>query len=839
MPDRPDEFDRRSGSAVERPLRPGNRTAAAGREFLKAFSGDLGALAAPLRRFLIVAPRVTADFFVAARTTASSAAVRATASSARNGWPLVRGLVRGLVLGIVPVCIGGALIAACAMLWALHGLPIDGPAHPQPKPTLLLEAADGTPLGRVGPLKFAEAPLHAFPPILVNAVLSIEDRRFYKDFGVDPLGILRAARADRRAGKIVEGGSGITQQLVKRVYLDDDERTYTRKLREALLAIWLEFRMSKEAILTRYLNVVYLGDGAYGMEAAARLYFDKPPADLTLPEAALLAGLIQAPSALDPVHHLEAAQARAATVLDAMVANGVIDAATAAAAKAHPATIKDSRQMVQAGSWYTDWVAKPAADLVGGRSGSVRVRTTLEPRLQQLAQQVIDQALEREGRQLHASEGALVAMRPDGAVLAVVGGRDYGESQFNRAVDAQRPPGSAFKLFTYLAALRQGYTPQDTIDGGPIDIKGWKPENFDDEQYGRITLADAFAKSVNTAAVRLAMQVGLDKVIGAARDLGLDAPLKPIPSLTLGTAGVSLINLTGAFASVRADRMRVQPWGVSATGPADGPQTWAAPTQVMSAKTLDPYDKPLLDLLQGVVKNGTGRGAALDGFTAGKTGTSQDYRDAWFIGFNDRLVVGVWVGNDDDSPMNRVVGGTLPASIWKQFMTEAAALPGGNGMQVATSSASGATEDAGNPPSQSSEDQSALPGSSADSAPSWCNVKACNSNYHSFRASDCTYQPWSGPRRICEPGDSTPAQDARTPQAPSDASNAVIAAAPGQCDVAACARNYSSFRASDCTYQPFGAGSRQRCDRPFATTSRAAREPRQAEEAPMSDDDDQ
>jgi penicillin-binding protein 1A len=822
MSDRPDELDRRPRSAGglsrERPRRPGSRTASAGWEFLKALGGDLGALLARLKTFITVAPR---------------AAPRATVGTVRNGWPLVR----GLALGIVAVSVGGALAVACAMLWALHGLPLDGPIAGPPKPTLLLEAADGTPLGRSGPLKFGGAPLKAFPPILVNAVVSIEDRRFYKHLGIDPRGILRAARADRNAGKIVEGGSTITQQFVKIEYLGDDERTYTRKLREALLAIWLEFRISKNTILTRYLNGVYLGDGAYGMEAAARLYFDKPPADLTLPEAAMLAGLIQAPSALDPVHHLEAARARAATVLDAMVANGVIDAAAAAEAKTDPATVKDSRQMAQAGSWFTDWVAKPAADLAGARSGSVRVRTTLVPRLEQLAQQIVDQTLEREGRQLHASEAALVAMRPDGAVLAMVGGRDYGTSQFNRAVDARRPPGSAFKLFTYLAALRHGYTPRDSIDGGPVDINGWKPENFDNEQYGSISLADAFAKSVNTATARLAMIVGLDNVIAAARDLGLETPLKPIPSLALGTAGVSLLDLTGAYAAVRADRVGVRPWGVSATGPGNDPGSWVAATQVQPSKTLDPYDKPLIDLLQGVVKYGTGRGAALDGFAAGKTGTSQDYRDAWFIGFNDRLIVGVWVGNDDDSPMNRVVGGTLPASIWKQFMTEAAALPGNEGMEVATPSTPGATDGDHDSAGQNAlPGQNALSGLSAESAPGWCDVKACGGNYHSFRASDCTYQPWSGPRQICAIGGSMPAQDARTPQATGDASDTASATAPAQCDVAACAKGYSSFRASDCTYQPFGVGPRQRCERPPGPTPPAAFDPRQADEAPLSDD---
>ena len=271
-------------------------------------------------------------------------------------------------------------------------------------------------------------------------------------------------------------------------------------------------------------------------------------------------------------------------------------------------------------------------------------------------------------------------MRPDGAVLAMVGGRDYASSQFNRAVDANRQPGSAFKLFVYLAALRKGYTPQDTIDAGPVDIKGWEPENFDSEHFGRITLAQAFAQSVNTAAVRLAMNVGLDNVIAAARDLGITEPLPEVPSLALGTAGVSLLDLTGAFASVRADHMRLRPWGVAAVGGETGSRMLATLPPLGAGQALDPYQKPLVELLEGVVEHGTGRAAALDGFAAGKTGTSQDYRDAWFIGFDDRLVVGVWLGNDDDKPMKRVVGGGLPASIWKAFMTEATPLLDREGM---------------------------------------------------------------------------------------------------------------------------------------------------------------
>jgi penicillin-binding protein 1A len=714
------------------PQKPGGRTAAAGREFLEALGRDLVALAARLRHF------VTAELERRARSrTPNGAAPGAGVSWARIAGPSVR----RLLLGFAIVGVGAMVVVSGALLWALLGLPIDKPASQLEKPSLLLEAANGEPLGRVGPLTVANVPLQGFSPILIKAVLSTEDRRFYHEIGVDPIGILRAAHANRVAGGIVEGGSTITQQLVKLEYLDNDDRTYIRKLREALLAIWLGERLSKNEILTRYLNRVYLGDGAYGMAAAERLYFDKRPDDLTLAEAAMLAGLIKAPSELDPLRHLDAAQARAATVLDGMVANHVIDAKAANAAKAAPATVKASPRLAPAVSWFTDWVAKGAAQLAGSQPGSVRVRTTLMPDLQNLAQQAVDEALAKQGRRLGVSEGALVAMRPDGAVLAMVGGRNYRSSQFNRAVDANRQPGSAFKLFVYLAALREGYTPQDTIDAGPVDIKGWEPSNFDDEHYGRITLADAFAQSVNTAAVRLAMKVGLGNVIAAARDLGITEPLPQVPSLALGSVGVSLLDLTGAFASVRADHMHVRPWGVAAVGAENGSRMLATVPPLAAAQTLGPYQQPLIDLLQGVVEHGTGQAAALDGFAAGKTGTSQDYRDAWFIGFDDALVVGVWVGNDDDAPMKRVVGGTLPASIWKAFMTEATPVLDHQGTPVAAAPAS-------SPDDQGMPDTQAVAGSSAPGA---CDVQACSSFYHSFRASDCTYQPYDGgPRQLCE-----------------------------------------------------------------------------------------
>ncbi len=807
-PDREAKFAARDTPINAARQKPGSRTAAAASEFLKALGSDLAIFANYLRDLFVTARMRWGRRLAPQSPLAPQSAVTLTNTVARPpGAGRVRTTARGLrrlVFGIAVAGTGTLLVLCCALLWALLGLPIDHAGGVADKPTLLLEAANGDPLGRVGSFTVADEPLKDFPAILIQAVLSTEDRRFYDHPGVDPLGILRAVHANRAAGEVVEGGSTITQQLVKMEYLTRD-RTYVRKLREALMALWLEVHLSKDQILDRYLNRVYLGDGAYGMAAASQLYFNKRPADLTLPEAAMLAGLIKAPSEFDPVHHLKAAHARAATVLDGMVADHVIDVKAANAAKAEPATIKLSRQLAPARSWFTDWAAKSALQLAGSQTGSVRVRTTLLPDLQNLAQQTLDDALAKQGRQLGVSEGALVAMRPDGAVLAMVGGRNYDKSQFNRAVDANRQPGSAFKLFVYLAALRKGYTPQDTIDAGPLDIHGWSPANFDDEHYGRITLAEAFAKSVNTAAVRLAMDVGLDNVIAAARDLGITEPLPHLPSLALGSVGVSLVDMTSAFASVRADRMPVRPWGVAALGPQGASRMLTTAPSLASSRTLDPYQKPLVELLQGVVQHGTGTGAALDGFAAGKTGTSQDYRDAWFIGFNQPLVVGVWVGNDDDSPMKGVVGGSLPASIWKRFVTEATPLLDQQGMRVAVSPAS----DTGQTDNQATLDQQAGEGTSGEPNPS-CNYQACSSTYHSFRPTDCTYQPWgSGARQQCKIGEDS-ANENQSEPAPTVASNA---ASRGQCNVDACARTYSSFNSADCTYQPYGGGPRQLCEK--------------------------
>jgi penicillin-binding protein 1A len=616
---------------------------------------------------------------------------------------------------------------AATLLWALHDLPPGTSVAGSTQPSIILETTDGQPLAQRGPFKTEELALSAFPDHLIDAVLSIEDRRFYSHSGIDPRAILRALTRNIQAGEIVEGGSTINQQLVKILHLER-ERTFRRKIREAVLAIWLDLRQSKDEILTRYLNNIYMGAGATGIPAAALTYFNKKVADLSLAESALLAGLIKAPSQLNPLSDLEAARQRAALVLDAMVADGRLDATMAQLAKDHPATLDPSRVATHAGTWFADWIAGEAAEITGAFRGTMRIRTTLVSELQAVAEQIVTSALAEAGAAHGASQAALVALRPDGAVLAMVGGRSYQDSEFNRAVDALRQPGSTFKLFVYYAALRSGHAWNDRIEDAPLEVDGWKPENFG-RYYGRVSLAEAFARSLNSAAVRLALKVGIDDVAAAARDLGIDAPLSETPSLALGSSEVSLLYLTGAYASVRAGVAPIEPWGIAAFGTAEQPRLFGLGPPVKPERALGPHHEPLVGLLKLVVDRGTGRAAALDGFAAGKTGTSQNYRDAWFIGFNEALVVGVWVGNDDGAPMDEVTGGELPALIWRDFMVKA--------MDVARGA-------------QTSGPSAARPRADADpTAAPRCNYRACARAYRSFRSSDCTFQPYHGRRKLC------------------------------------------------------------------------------------------
>ncbi|UWM74493.1 PBP1A family penicillin-binding protein [Rhizobium sp. WSM4643] len=617
------------------------------------------------------------------------------------------------------------LLAGSLLAWALKDVPWSEIRDGTLKPVVVLETADGTPLVRQGPYQGPYARYDQFPPHLIDAVLSIEDRRFMDHFGIDPRGIGRALLRNLEAGSVVEGGSTITQQLIKLQYLDSD-RTIKRKVQEVVIAVWLEWKLGKREILTRYLNSVYLGAGATGMPAAARIYFNKDVGDLNLPESAMLAGLLRAPSQWNPIDNFEGARQRTMVVLDAMAANGKITAPQAAQAKTSFARLQPTTPTPRSGSWFADWISPQASEIAGSSPGSTTVRTTLVPQLQLIAERVVKSALDSQGKTVGASQAALVAMMPDGAVVAMVGGRDYKESQFNRAVSAMRQPGSTFKLFVYYAALKAGLTLSDQVLDAPIDINGWSPENSGGSYRGWVTLAEAFARSLNTASVALAEEVGLDNVIAAARELGIDAPLANTPSLALGTSEVNLLNLTSAYASVQLGRAPVKPRGIIDFQAAGQPKAFRIGLQSKPNVDLSPYQSDLLGLLQLVVERGTGRGADPGTFAAGKTGTSQNNRDAWFVGFTEALVVGVWVGNDDDAPMKGVTGGALPAHIWRDFMREAATEPMLNGVRSTEAASDG------------------------QGAPQACNITACSRSYRSFRPSDCTYQPYSGSRRLCE-----------------------------------------------------------------------------------------
>lgn len=640
--------------------------------------------------------------------------------------------------------VGAMFILTVGLSWPLHDIHFPSRAAVTSRRVIVLKSTDGHDLLHKGSLRLPPVDAKDMPADVVNAVLSIEDRQFYEHGAIDFTSVLRALKQNIEVGKIVAGGSTITQQLVKILFLGP-ERTYTRKLREAAISIWIEHHLTKDEILTSYLNNVYLGSGATGFPAAAKLYFDKKVTDLSLPETAMLAGMINAPGQDDPLHDLEAARRRAAMVLDAMVDNGKLTEQAALVAKLHPATPGAVEISPPSTGWFVDWVYNKAAAVTPALGGTVRMRTTLDLRLQQLAASIVKSTLAKYGSEKHVGQAALVAMRPDGAVVAMVGGRSYDRSQFNRAVQAERQPGSAFKLFDYYAALRQGFGPDDEILDAPIDVHGWRPDNYGRHHHGEVTLAEAFANSLNDATVRLSQEVGIGQVIAAARDLGLRAPLENNPSLALGTSEVSLLDLTSAYAAVRAGRAPVNPWGISGIKTPNGKDYLPVNRPGESQHSLGQYQAELINLLQGVVEHGTGRAAALQGFAAGKTGTTQDYRDAWFVGFDGSLVVGVWVGNDDHSPMKGVVGGSLPAKIWKDFIEQANA-PTMAGV-TPTPPQTTAPENAQEPPGLSDQ-STALPPAETQSAQ--CNVPACEEYYHSFRTSDCTYQPYWGPRQYCE-----------------------------------------------------------------------------------------
>ena len=545
----------------------------------------------------------------------------------------------------------------------------------KPSPGLTVIGADGRKLIHRASFNGLSVRLEKLPAHLPQAVIATEDRRFYEHFGMDLPGFLRALWANIRAGGVVQGGSTLTQQLAKNLYLTH-ERSLLRKIRELFLAIWLETRLTKDQILELYLNRVYLGAGAYGMEAAAQRYFAKSATAVTLPEAAMLAGLLKAPSRYAPTRDLARAQARAGQVLSAMAAAGYLTEAQATAARQAPATLA-RRGGINSANYFVDWIAEALEARVSSAEQDLAVISTLDPGLQDAAARFLREALARDGRTLGVSQGAVVALDADGAVRAMVGGRAYAGSQFNRAAEARRQPGSAFKPVVYLAAMESGLTPDSRMVDKPVSVEGWQPRNWNDKYLGRITLRTALARSVNSVAVRLQERVGRDKVIETARRIGIESELRPDPSLALGTFELTPLELTAAYAALAGQGRLTRPYGVLAVYDREGRPLYrreaAAGPRVVSSRQLE----QMRDMLGAVVREGTGRAARPKGGRAfGKTGTTQDGRDGWFIGSSGGLTIGVWAGNDDGSPTKGLSGGGLPARVWKAVADWRASAPG-------------------------------------------------------------------------------------------------------------------------------------------------------------------
>lgn len=571
--------------------------------------------------------------------------------SRRRKW------VRRISRGFAVFCVVLLLLVG----WLALTAPLSKSLEPIAPPQITLLASDGTPIARMGAVVDKPVKVKDLPDHVTQAFLAIEDRRFYSHWGVDPRSVARAVWSNVTGGR-TQGGSTITQQLAKFTFLTP-KRTLGRKAREALIAFWLEAWLSKDEILERYLSNAYFGDNTYGLRAASMHYFYRQPEKLTPAQAAMLAGLVQAPSRLAPTKNPDLARKRMQLVLNAMVDEGYLTKAEARAMGTPRVDVR-SREDLPTGTYFADWALPEARKLSDVGYARQTIRTTLDARLQGIARRVT-------ARAGGGAQVALVAMRPNGEVVAMVGGRDYAASPFNRVTQARRQPGSTFKLFVYLAALRDGWEPDDEIGNRPIETGSYQPKNSGGAYSDTITLENAFATSSNVAAVRLFREVGDDKVIRMARDLGVRSPLaKGDPSLALGTSSMTLLELTAAYAAVAGNNYPVVPHAFKAKENGWFENLFFGPDH-FSTRVHDDIE----EMLRAAVNRGTGRAARLPQANFGKTGTSQDNRDALFVGYANGLVVGVWVGNDDNSPLQGVSGGTIPARVWRDFMLQASGRP--------------------------------------------------------------------------------------------------------------------------------------------------------------------
>lgn len=583
---------------------------------------------------------------------------------------LQRAARRSVYWGAVAAVWGVLILGAITLYYGASLPPIADLKVPTRSPNIIIVAATGETLASRGTGQGRDIRLNELPAYLPQAIIAVEDRRFRWHPGIDPIGLIRATIHNLRAGRIVEGGSTLTQQLAKNLFLEPD-RTLRRKVQEMILALWLEWRYSKDQILELYLNRIYFGAGTYGVEAAAQRFFNTSARQVTLPQAAVLAGLLKAPARYAPTRDPDLAEDRARIVIERMVEVGFITPSEGLAAIANPAGLV--YQNARGGIDYAaDWIADLVPGFVGQPSTDLIVETTIDPDLQAAAEAALTGILDEEGEAVGAGQGAFVAIDPNGGIKALVGGRSYAESQFNRAINAYRQPGSAFKPFIYLAALEQGLTPDTVRLDAPVTFADWSPRNYDDKYRGRVTLREGLSSSLNTVAARLAAEVGVRNVAETARRLGITAPIDRNLSIALGTSEVSLLELASAYVPFSNGGFGVVPRVIERVRTADGKLLYeragSGPGRVVRPEDVGAMNY----MLQAALKTGTAKRAALDGWpAAGKTGTTQEWRDAWFIGYTARLTAGVWIGNDDGTPMRRVSGGSLPAMVWHRFMVAA------------------------------------------------------------------------------------------------------------------------------------------------------------------------
>lgn len=532
------------------------------------------------------------------------------------------------------------------------------------QPSTTITAENGNEVKTFGSVYSEVIHLNELPSYVPDAIISTEDRRFYSHFGFDIIAFTRAMLTNIFMGRYAQGGSTISQQVAKNLFLTQ-QKTIKRKTQELLLAFWLEHKFTKEQILTLYLNRVYLGAGTYGIEAASQKYFQKSSRDMNLLEAAIIAGMLKAPSRYNPFASEERALSRAKVVLQNMVNNNTLTEKQMRYALTLPIG-EDKSYKVQGADYFADWVYREVNDYIGERDNDIYVYTTLNQEIQENAEKILRQAI-LSAKNRNVSEGAVVVLDKRGEVKAMVGGIDYRKSQYNRAVSALRQPGSAFKPFVYLTALQNGWKPQDLIEDVPLTIGKWKPENYDKKYHGSVTLSDALAKSLNLATINLSESLSRKDIIRTAKKMGISTPIENSPSLALGTFEVRVLDMATAYSSIANGGYATWPHAIKEIYTRDGYQLYQREADTQNRILDEQAVAELTTMLEQVIRQGTGRKAKISGFAAGKTGTTQDYRDAWFVGFTDKYVIAVWVGNDDNSPMKSITGGTLPAEIWRKI----------------------------------------------------------------------------------------------------------------------------------------------------------------------------